>query len=83
MITVFHPNAIVFLKKYDNVIDKISLNTINVHAEDIRKVSASALGWYRRCGMSIANYLLSIQVPSIKWTDRPGIVNPLENYLSN
>lgn len=44
MITVFHPNAIVFLKKYDNVIDKISLNTINVHAEDIRKVSASALG---------------------------------------
>ena len=50
---------------------------------DIRKVSGSRLGWYRRCGLSTANYLLSPQVLAMKRADRPGLVNPLEYYLSN
>ena len=55
----------------------------NLTDEDIRKVSGSRLGWYRRCGLKTANYLLSPKVLSIKKADRPGLVNPLEYYLSN
>ena len=51
--------------------------------EDIRKVSGSRLGWYRRCGLRTANFLLSPKVLAIKNADRPGLVNPLEYYLSN
>ena len=50
--------------------------------EDIRKVSGSRLGWYRRCGWKTVNFLLSPKVLSIKRADRPGLVNPLEYYLS-
>ena len=50
--------------------------------EDIRKVSGSRLGWYRRCGWSTATLLLSPTVLAIKRADRPGLVNPLEYYLS-
>ena len=50
--------------------------------EDIRKVSGSRLGWYRRCGGKTANILLSPKVLAIKRADRPGLVNPLEYYLS-
>ena len=55
----------------------------NLTDEDIRKVSGSRLGWYRRCGLKTANYLLSPKVLSIKKADRPGLINPLEYYLSN
>ena len=55
----------------------------NLTDEDIRKVSGSRLGWYRRFGLKTANYLLSPKVLSIKKADRPGLVNPLEYYLSN
>ncbi|WP_295094958.1 group II intron reverse transcriptase/maturase [Ruminococcus sp.] len=50
--------------------------------EDIRKVSGSRLGWYRRCGWKTANLLLSPKVLAIKRADRPGLVNPLGYYLS-
>ncbi len=50
--------------------------------EDIYKVANSRLGWYRKCGMDVVNYLLSPKVLSIKKADRPGLVNPLEYYLS-
>lgn len=48
--------------------------------ENIYKVANSRLGWYRRCGMNVVNYLLSPTVLAIKKKDRPGLVNPLEYY---
>ena len=55
----------------------------NLADEDIRKVSNSRLGWYRRCSWRTANFLLSPKVLAIAKADRPGLVNPLEYYLSN
>lgn len=54
----------------------------NIKEEDIYKVANSRLGWYRKCGMDVVNYLISPKVLSIKKADRPGLVNPLEYYLS-
>lgn len=49
--------------------------------EDIFKVANSRLGWYRRCGMNVVNFILSPTVLSRKKKDRPGLVNPLTYYL--
>lgn len=49
--------------------------------EDIYKVANSRLGWYRRCGMKVVNFILSPEVLSIRKKDRPGLVNPLAYYL--
>ena len=57
----------------------------NFTDEDTYKVANSRLGWYRRSGMDVVNYALSLKVlalPSRK-TGRPGLVNPLEYYLNN
>ena len=53
----------------------------NFTHEDIYKVANSRLGWNRRCGMNVVNYLLSAKVLAIKKEERPGLVNPLEYYL--
>ena len=56
----------------------------NMTEEDIYKVANTRLGWYRRCGMNVVNYLLSpnvLALPNEK-RKRPGLVNPLEYYLS-
>lgn len=53
----------------------------NFSDEDIYKVANSRLGWYRRSGQIVVNYLLSPAILAIKKTDRPGLVNPLEYYL--
>ncbi len=53
----------------------------NFSDEDIYKVANSRLGWYRRCGMNVVNYILSSKVLAIRKADRPGLVNPLEYYL--
>ena len=53
----------------------------NIKEKDIYKVANSRLGWYRKCGMDVVNYLISPKVLSIKKADRPGLVNPLEYYL--
>lgn len=54
----------------------------NFKEEEIYKVANSRLGWYRKCGMDVVNYLLNPKVLSIKKADRPGLVNPLEYYFS-
>lgn len=54
----------------------------NLSDEEIYKVANSRLGWYRRSGMYVVNYLLSPKVLAIKKKDQPGLVNPLEYYLS-
>ncbi len=51
--------------------------------EEIYKVANSRLGWYRRCGMYVVNYLLSPKALAIKKKDRPGLIDPLNYYLSN
>lgn len=85
-----HKIRVVIIKQWKNC-DTIyknlwKLNVMfkcNLTDEDIRKVSGSRLGWYRRCGLKTANYLLSPKVLSIKKADRPGLINPLKYYLSN
>ncbi len=55
----------------------------NMSEEEIRKVSGSRLGWYRRSGMYVANYLLSPKVLALpnKKENRPGLIDPLAYYL--
>lgn len=52
-------------------------------AEDIYKCANSRLGWYRRSGMDIVNFILSPTVLGIKKGDRPGLVHPLNYYLKS
>ena len=55
----------------------------NFEDEDIFKVANSRLGWYRRSGMNVVNYILSPKVLELanKKKGRPGLVNPLDYYL--
>ena len=57
----------------------------NFDEENIFKVANSRLGWYRRCGMDVVNYILSPKVleKANKKKGRPGLVNPLDYYLSS
>ena len=57
----------------------------NFIEEDIYKVDNSRLGWYRRSGMNVVNYILSPKVLELanKKKGRPGLVNPLSYYLSS
>lgn len=66
-----------------------NLNKINIkfqngfNEEDIYKVANSRLGWYKRCGMNVVNFILNPKVLNIKTKERPGLVNPLEYYLNS
>lgn len=55
----------------------------NFEDEDVFKVTNSRLGWYRRSGMDVVNYILSPKVLELanKKKGRPGLVNPLAYYL--
>ena len=55
----------------------------NFEDKDIFKVANSRLGWYRRSGMNVVNYILSPKVLALanKKKGRPGLVNPLAYYL--
>lgn len=67
---------------YTNLQRLNKMNKCGFKDEDIFKVANSRLGWFRRCGMDVVNYLLSPKILAIKKADRPGLVNPLEYYLS-
>ena len=56
----------------------------NFDGKSICKVAYSRLGWYRKCGGNVANYILSSEVLSLpnKKENRPGLVIPLNYYLS-
>ena len=58
------------------------LQNFSFTEEDIFKVANSRLGWYRRCGMNVVNYILNPRILAIKKKERQGLVNPLEYYLS-
>ena len=49
--------------------------------EDIYKVANSRLGWYRRSGMSVVNFIISKELLETKIKDSVGLLNPLSYYL--
>lgn len=51
--------------------------------ESIFKVANSRLGWYKRCGMDVVNYILNPRLLETKIKDRAGLLNPLNYYLRN
>ena len=51
--------------------------------EDIYKCANSRLGWYRRSGLDVVNFILSPAVLGKEKGDRPGLVNPLNYYLKS
>ena len=55
----------------------------NCSDEEIFKVACSRLGWYRRSGLYVVNYVLAPAVLGRETKDRPGLVDPLEYYLSS
>lgn len=65
-----------------------NLTTININFnygftfEEISKVSASRKGLYRRAYGNVINFILNPEILSRKKGNRPGLVNPLEYYLS-
>ncbi len=51
--------------------------------EDIYKVANSRLGWYKRSGMNVVNFILNPKLLETKIKDRVGLLNPLDYYLRN
>ena len=49
--------------------------------EEIFKVANSRLGWYRRCGMSVVNFIISKDLLENRIKDGAGLLNPLSYYL--
>lgn len=50
--------------------------------EDIHKTANTRLGLYKRSAGNVINYLLSPKVFGIKKAERPGLIDPLEYYLT-
>uniref|UniRef100_UPI0028053F90 group II intron maturase-specific domain-containing protein n=1 Tax=uncultured Lactobacillus sp. TaxID=153152 RepID=UPI0028053F90 len=67
---------------YINLMRINKLFKCNFTDEDIHKTANTRLGLYRRSTGHIINYLLSPKVLGIKKADRPGLVDPLEYYLT-
>ena len=67
---------------YTNLVRINKAQKCNFSDEDIRKVANARLGWYKRSAGQVVNFLLSPQVLGIKKADRPGLVDPLEYYIS-
>ena len=51
--------------------------------EDIFKVANSRLGWYKRSGMNVVNFIISKELLETKIKDSTGLLNPLSYYLKN
>lgn len=49
--------------------------------EAIYKVANSRLGWYKRCGMNVVNFILSPKLLESKIKDGAYLLNPLKYYL--
>ncbi len=84
-----HKVRVVILKQwknprtiYRNLMKLNKYTHANLSDESIFKVANSRLGWYRRGGGDVINYLLSPKVLAIAQKDRPGLVDPLAYYLS-
>lgn len=49
--------------------------------EAIYKVANSRLGWYKRSGMNVVNFILSPKLLETKVKDGACLLNPLQYYL--
>lgn len=49
--------------------------------EDIFKVANSRLGWYKRSGMNVVNFILNPTLLETKVKDGANLLNPLQYYL--
>ena len=49
--------------------------------DDIYKVANSKLGWYRRSGMNVVNFIISKDLLENRIKDGAGLLNPLDYYL--
>lgn len=67
---------------YKNLQQLCRIQHIRFTHEEIYKVANTRLGWYRRCGMNVVNFILSPKILAVKKKDRPGLINPLNYYLS-
>ena len=50
--------------------------------EEIFKVANSRLGWYRRSGMNVVNFIISKDLLENRIKDGAGLLNPLSYYLA-
>ena len=50
--------------------------------EEIYKVANSRLGWYRRSGVNVVNFIISKDLLENRIKDGAGLLNPLNYYLS-
>ena len=48
---------------------------------EIFKVANSRVGWYRKCGMNVVNYIISKDLLENRIKDRAGLLNPPSYYL--
>lgn len=67
---------------YTNLMRINKVFRCNFSDEDIHKTANTRLGLYKRCTGNVINYLLSPKVLGIKKAERPGLVDPLEYYLT-
>lgn len=51
--------------------------------EEIFKVANSRLGWYKRSGMNVVNFIISKELLETKIKDSAGLLNPLSYYLKD
>ena len=51
--------------------------------EDIFKVANSRLGWYKRSGMNVVNFIISKELLETKIKNSTGLLNPLSYYLKD
>ena len=49
--------------------------------EDIYKCANTRLGWYRRSGMNVVNFIISKDLLENRIKDGAGLLNPLSYYL--
>ena len=56
-------------------------NKTGCNQEEIFKVANSRLGWYRRCGMSVVNFIISKDLLENRIKDGANLLNPLSYYL--
>ena len=67
---------------YKNLYKLNRLLSCHFTDEEIFSVANTRLGLYRQACGHVVNFLLSPKILAIKKKDRPGLVNPLNYYLS-
>lgn len=68
---------------YRNLMKLNIINKCKFDEKEIYKCANTRLGWYRRSGLDVVNFLLSPTVLGIRKGDRPGLVHPLNYYLKS